>query len=165
MYFLSSHVSLFVVITAPVSNAPVTQHPTIVPQTVLSSPSPTPPKASSATTSPDAGPIVVDDTSNNGVYAVVFNLVYLNLFIVAPNVKAPQEIEHASYQEEFERIVSAHILNYVRTVVTRPRLVAECLTDITTVSTIAPWANTTVISSNSVEGTVQFHKKYGATTT
>ena len=114
-----------------------------------------------ANTAPTEGPTEVDDTSDAGVYAVVFNTIYLNLFLTASKGNAQQVVENASYQEELERIVSDHILKHVRSDVDTPRLVVECLTNVKTVSTLAPWGNATIVSSDSVEGTVQFHKNYG----
>lgn len=113
------------------------------------------------TTAPTEGPTEADDTSDAGVYAVVFNTVYLNLFIPASNGNAQQVVENASYQKELELIASDHILKHVRSIVDTPRLVVECLTNVKTVSTLAPWGNATIVSSDAVEGTVQFHKNYG----
>jgi len=64
-------------------------------------------------------------------------------------------------REELKRITSSHILNHVRSVVNEPDLVVAAKTDISTVSTVAPWQNATVVSSHSVQGSVHFHVNYG----
>lgn len=104
---------------------------------------------------------VVNDAPEKGVYAVVYNAVYLNLFLLAPSTKAKHAFEEADNKDELERITSSHILKHVRSVVDDPELVVACPTDATAVSTLAPWNNGTVVSSHSVEGAVHFHVDYG----
>ena len=147
--------------TAPTRNpssAPSTSDPTIG-----SSPTSSPTFSNSPTAiamAPSSAPIAFPQ---NGIYAVVFETIFVNLFLRAPTALAEEGLagDTGGGLDELRRITSSHILDHVRSVVNEPDLVVDATTEITTVSTLSPWRNNTVVSSHSVAGSVRFDVRYG----
>jgi len=105
-----------------------------------------------------------DETPQAGVYAVVYESVFVNLLSDAPSRKAQAAIqEHAETDvDELERVTAEHILNHVRSVTDDPKLVVAVLAKATLVSVaVSPWKNATMVTSHSITGSVQFHVSYG----
>lgn len=92
----------------------------------------------------------------SGVYAVIFDNFYLNLFTLGPNLK----VNEANI-DELRRITSDHILSNVRAWAHEPDLVVAVRTEFVTVAELSPWKNETFVSSQAVSGSVQFHVSYG----